>query len=76
MMKDEKWQTHRDAAGKWKDKNREYYLWQKRCLAGRPEYLLKRREQYKVLKILRKIISPHINYDSARLETISRQRDC
>jgi hypothetical protein len=52
MTKDanEKWISHRCAVEKWKSKNREYYLWQKRCLAGRPEYLERRREQYQVRK--------------------------
>ncbi len=52
MKKDaeERWISHRAAVERWKSKNREYYLWQKRVLAGRPEYLQKRREQYQVRK--------------------------
>ena len=52
MIKDatEKWISHRNAVEKWKSNNREYDLQQKRRLAGRPEYLLKRREQYQVRK--------------------------
>ena len=50
MMRDEKWQRHRSAVEKWKENNREYYLIQKRRLAGRPEYLAKRREMYRVRK--------------------------
>ena len=50
MMRDEKWQRHRSAVEKWKENNREYYLMQKRRLAGRPEYLAKRREMYRVRK--------------------------
>ena len=49
-MRDEKWQRHRSAVEKWKETNREYYLMQKRRLAGRPEYLTKRREMYRVRK--------------------------
>jgi hypothetical protein len=66
MTKDatEKWISHRNAVEKWKSNNREYYLQQKRRLAGRPEYLQKRREQYQVRKMPIKIISLHINYDT------------
>ena len=49
-MRDTKWQRHRSAVEKWKENNREYYLTQKRRLAGRPEYLAKRREMYRVRK--------------------------
>jgi hypothetical protein len=47
---DEKWKSHRAAVERWKEKNREYYLEQKRRLAGRPEYLARRREFYRVRK--------------------------
>ena len=50
MVRDVKWQKHRDAVERWKEKNREYYLAQKRRLASRPEYLAKRRENYRVRK--------------------------
>ena len=36
------------AVEKWKEKNREYYLAQKRRLAHRPEYLAHRRQMYKI----------------------------
>jgi hypothetical protein len=47
MTTDEKWRRHREAVERWKAKNREYYLFQKKCLSGRPEYLQKRRENYR-----------------------------
>ena len=36
------------AVEKWKERNREYYLDQKRRLAHRPEYLARRRQMYKI----------------------------
>ena len=36
------------AVEKWKEKNKEYYLAQKRRLAHRPEYLAHRRQMYKI----------------------------
>jgi hypothetical protein len=38
--------SHRRAVERWKVKNREYYLVQKRFLAHRPEYLAHRRRCY------------------------------
>ena len=38
--------AHRRAVERWKAKNREYYLAQKRLLAHRPEYLALRRQRY------------------------------
>ena len=40
------WVKHRRAVEQWKLRNREYYLRQKRELAGRPEYLAHRRVMY------------------------------
>ena len=37
----------RTACERWKQQNREYYLEQKRRLAGRPEYKAHRREMYR-----------------------------
>ena len=46
-MKDlTRWQKARAAVERWKAKNREYYLQQKRELASRPEYLAHRRAVY------------------------------
>ena len=42
-LRGERWRKRREAAERWKDNNRTYYLEQKRRLAGRPEYLAKRR---------------------------------
>ena len=50
MMRDIKWEKHRAAVERWKSNNREYYLKQKRELAGRPEYLAIRREIYRARK--------------------------
>ena len=41
-----RWARHRVAVERWKDRNRAYYLEQKRRLAQRPEYLQRRREKY------------------------------
>ena len=41
-----RWARHRFAVERWKDRNRAYYLEQKRRLAQRPEYLKRRRELY------------------------------
>ena len=41
-----RWQNRRACAERWKQKNRAYYLEQKRRLAARPEYLAKRRQQH------------------------------
>ena len=41
-----RWVKRRCAVERWKLKNREYYLRQKRELAGRPEYLAHRRAMY------------------------------
>ena len=46
-MKDlARWQKGRAAVERWKAKNRDYYLQQKRQLASRPEYLAHRRAVY------------------------------
>lgn len=42
----ERWDKRRAAVERWKLKNRDYYLEQKRRLAARPEYLAKRRALY------------------------------
>ena len=71
MMRDVKWQKHRDSVEKWKNKNREYYLMQKRQLASRPEYLAKRREMYQLRKNDEKLIlSTNKSDDSERSENI------
>ena len=41
----------RQAVERWKLKNREYYLEQKRRLAHRPEYLQHRRDMYKAKRV-------------------------
>ena len=71
MMRDIKWQKHRDSVENWKNKNREYYLMQKRRLASRPEYLAKRREMYQLRKNDEKLIlSTNKSDDSERSENI------
>ena len=71
MVRDIKWQKHRDSVEKWKSKNREYYLMQKRQLASRPEYLAKRREMYQLRKNDEKLIlSTNKSDDSERSENI------
>ena len=50
MLRDQKWSKHRAAVERWKSRNREYYLAQKRFLAARPEYLALRRERYRAKK--------------------------
>ena len=42
-----RWARHRGCVERWKARNREYYLAQKRRLAQRPEYLQRRRELYR-----------------------------
>ena len=73
MMRDAKWQKHRDAVERWKQNNREYYLAQKRRLAARPEYLAKRRERYHVRKNAETIfLSTNKLDDETRYENIFR----
>ena len=47
-IRDLRWQKHRACVEDWKARNRERYLLQKRMLAGRPEYLERRREMYRL----------------------------
>ena len=46
-LRDERWTRHRAAVERWKYAHYEYYLWQKRQLATRPEYLAHRRAMYR-----------------------------
>ena len=67
MLRDEKWRKHRLAVERWKVRNRQKYLAQKRALAARPEYLALRRERYRTKKELRSCagqqdLSAMINY--------------
>ena len=52
MLRDEKWRKHRKSVELWKAKHRQYYLFQKRALASRPEYLALRRARYRQRKQL------------------------
>ena len=66
-QRDEKWRKHRLAAERWKATHRDYYLRQKRRLAGRPEYLALRRLRYARSKVQREDIverKPIDTYDS------------
>ena len=47
-IRDLRWLKHRACVESWKARNREHYLLQKRMLAGRPEYLQRRREMYRM----------------------------
>ena len=47
---DLRWAKHRFAVERWKTKNRQYYLAQKRRLGQRPEYLQHRREMYRIAR--------------------------
>ena len=78
MMRDIKWQKHRLAVERWKENNREYYLEQKRRLASRPEYLARRREQYRVRKNTQKyfLSTNKLTDDETRHEIIFGQHDC
>ena len=52
-----RWARHRFAVERWKDRNRAYYLEQKRRLAQRPEYLQRRRELYKLRRARQRVES-------------------
>ena len=49
-IRDIRWLKHRGCVERWKVRHRERYLEQKRMLAGRPEYLERRREMYHLKK--------------------------
>ena len=71
MLRDVKWQKHRDAVERWKQNNREYYLAQKRRLASRPEYLAIRRQMYRARKNDEKLfLSTNKINDETRHENI------
>jgi len=47
LLRDERWAKHRAACERWKQLHYDYYLWQKRQLATRTEYLAHRRQMYR-----------------------------
>ena len=51
--RDARWAKHRCSVERWKANNYQYYLEQKRRLAGRPEYLARRRDMYAATKAAR-----------------------
>ena len=51
--RDARWAKHRCSVERWKANNYPYYLEQKRRLAGRPEYLARRRDMYAATKAAR-----------------------
>ena len=66
---------------RWKDAHREYYLAQKRRLAGRPEFLAHRREKYRahveeltLLGILPRKRGRPAMYDGIEAQEMKRQR--
>ena len=75
MMKDSKYFRHRACVETWKEKNREYYLLQKKMLSSRPEYLAKRRDDYARSKLQTENLSPNKN-GSETDQTIFRSSDC
>ena len=72
----ERWRKHRICQEAWKDKNREYYLFQKRQLACRPEYLEHRRAMYKRSRSTseEKGLSTIENYYESKKATKTRDR--
>ena len=47
LLRDARWMKHRASVEKWKLAHYEYYIFQKRRLAARPEYLAHRRDLYR-----------------------------
>ena len=72
-----KWLKHRVCVEAWKAKNYEYYLSQKRQLAGRPEYLRRRREAYhaKMALVRKKENDPRSKGGSEDLSTQENNDD-
>ena len=73
----ERWRKHRICQEAWKERNREYYLFQKRQLACRPEYLEHRRSMYKRSRSTseEKGLSTIENYYESKKATKTRQRN-
>ena len=75
-MKDSKYFKHRACVESWKERNRDYYLFQKRMLSSRPEYLAKRRDDYARSKLDKKDLSSNKIDGSEADQNILRSNNC